>query len=276
MAKKKGAKAAKATQAETKPSEDGGLRAKVDGKVVQSTLELLHEGRKVAAVYFTVAELRKWDRNPRKIPQQAIDKVAAVISQCGWGAPVIARASDKRLIAGHTRLAAAEQLGIVEVPCRFLEVTDEQADILAVADNRLGQEAEWDFEKLADVLRSFENDSMQLLTGFDKHEIEPLLAAEWQPPTVGDLPSRGGGTTGAGHGAVKAVVLTEEQRAMLDDALELARKEFGEDVTEGAFIADLCARYAKVKDVELATARADGPAEDAPVAPVKTDAATEF
>lgn len=132
------------------------------------------QGRRVAAVFFPVADLVKWDRNPRKITPEAVAKVARSIEQLGWGAPCLARESDQRLIAGHTRLQAAQQLGLIEVPVRFIECSDAQADLLAIADNRLGEEVEWDQAALAEILRGVPGEQA-LLTGFGADELQAML-----------------------------------------------------------------------------------------------------
>jgi len=47
-------------------------------------------------------------RNSRKIPQRAVDKVAASIQEFGWRVPIVV---DKNgvIICGHTRLLAARR-----------------------------------------------------------------------------------------------------------------------------------------------------------------------
>lgn len=235
---------------------------------VAGALEALHEGRKVAAVYFPVAELLKWSENPRRLSDAAIQKVAAVIEKCGWGAPVIARASDKRLIAGHTRLAGAELLKMTEVPTRFMEVTDEQAEVLALADNRLNEDAEWNYESLTVILKRMSDDATRQLTGFEQAEIDPLLAADWTPP---DLTLTSGGDDGkprAGHPR-RTIMLSETERAQLDDALIWARKLYGDEITESKFIVDLCARFCAEQDAKEAT---QVPAADA----ARAEAAGDF
>jgi ParB-like chromosome segregation protein Spo0J len=190
-----------------------------------------------------LSELKAWDKNPRVIPQKAVDKLIATIKGVGkWGAPLLIQKGSNRIIAGHTRIKAAEQMGLDEVPCMFIDCTDEEADILAVADNRLGQETEWDFEALAGVLKGMGDEASRLLTGFDAHEIEPLLAADWTPPTIGPLPGEGG--SGAdGEGAVEPIELTREERATFAAAVEWARKLWGEDLTEGEIVARLSERF---------------------------------
>jgi ParB-like chromosome segregation protein Spo0J len=50
-------------------------------------------------------------RNARKIPQQAIDKVAASIQEFGWRQPIVLD-REGVIIVGHTRWLAAQKLGL--------------------------------------------------------------------------------------------------------------------------------------------------------------------
>ena len=54
-------------------------------------------------------------KNPRKIPQSAIDKVAASIKEFGWRQSIVVDAEGV-IVVGHTRLLAARKLGLLEVP----------------------------------------------------------------------------------------------------------------------------------------------------------------
>ena len=55
-----------------------------------------------------------YENNPRKIPQKAVDAVAASIKEFGFKQPIVV---DKAgvIIVGHTRLKAAEKLAVVHV-----------------------------------------------------------------------------------------------------------------------------------------------------------------
>src|SRR5437868_2559191 len=111
----------------------------------------LSDTKEAAAVWLSVTELVPWEKNPRK-NDAAVAKVAESIQRFGFGAPLLARAEDKQVIAGHTRLLAAKKLGLTHVPVRLLDLDPADAKLLALADNRLGELAEWDDEALARVL----------------------------------------------------------------------------------------------------------------------------
>lgn len=81
------------------------------------------------------ATLVAWERNPR-VNDHAVSAVARSIERFGFGAPIVARPSDRRVLAGHTRIKAAVKMGLATVPVRWLEIADGEADAYSLADNR--------------------------------------------------------------------------------------------------------------------------------------------
>lgn len=129
-----------------------------------------------AAVWVPLEQLRAWDQNPRN-NAAAVAKVAASIKRFGFGAPIVARAADRQIIAGHTRLMAARKLGLNQVPVRFLNLDPVEARLLSLADNKLGEIAEWNEPELGKILAELKLEDADLLaTGFDAKEVDRLLA----------------------------------------------------------------------------------------------------
>ena len=56
------------------------------------------------------------------------------------------------VIAGHTRLKAAKQLGLDAVPVRYLDLDPADAKMLALADNKIGEIADWDNDELDRII----------------------------------------------------------------------------------------------------------------------------
>lgn len=120
-----------------------------------------------------MASLTPWPDNPRK-NDQAVDAVADSIKRFGFGAPILARKADGEIIAGHTRLKAAAKLGIDRVPVRYLDLDPADAHLLALADNKIGEKADWDDEQLARLLAELDDES-RAAAGFENDEITKLL-----------------------------------------------------------------------------------------------------
>lgn len=131
--------------------------------------------QEAAAVWVDVESLTPWVENPRR-NDDAVDAIARSIQNFGWGAPLLARKANGELIAGHTRLKAALKLGMAQVPVRYLDLDPAQAHLLALADNKLNEIAEWDDEALAKLLNDFSMDDAAL-AGFDEKELEKLATA---------------------------------------------------------------------------------------------------
>lgn len=121
-----------------------------------------------------IKELTPWEENPRD-NQAAIDEVAKSIKRFGFASPIIARTADKMIIAGHTRFEAAKKLGLKSVPVRFMDLDMNDAQLLALADNKMGEIADWDYEQLRTVIHSMNNQDLDLSNlGWSEFEIENL------------------------------------------------------------------------------------------------------
>jgi len=129
-----------------------------------------------AAEWVPLNDLRPWIGNPRK-NSDAVKAVADSIRKFGFGAPIVARKADRQIIGGHTRLQAARRLGLTHVPVRYLDLSPEDAQLLALADNKLGEIAEWDEGMLGRILAELKASNADLAaSGFDSAEIDRLLA----------------------------------------------------------------------------------------------------
>jgi hypothetical protein len=86
-------------------------------------------------------------RNPRR-NENAITKVAASIKEYGFRQPIVVD-EEMVIIAGHTRLQAAQSLGLKKVPVHIADgLTLAQIKAYRLADNRTHEDAEWDTPSL--------------------------------------------------------------------------------------------------------------------------------
>lgn len=120
-------------------------------------------------------------RNARKIPASAIAKVAASIKEYGWRQPIVVD-DEGVIIAGHTRLLAAQRLGHKVVPVHVAKgLTKEQAAAFRLMDNRSHEGTGWDDELLALELKALADaDVMLEAAGFTDQDLTKLLAAQEQ------------------------------------------------------------------------------------------------
>ena len=81
-----------------------------------------------------------------------MEKVAASIREFGFKVPIIVDAEGV-IVAGHTRLKAAELLQLKKVPCIIADdLTEEQIKAFRLEDNKTSDLAEWDLELLTEEL----------------------------------------------------------------------------------------------------------------------------
>lgn len=125
-----------------------------------------------AAVWVPRSALHAWAENPRKNDGEPVKKVMESIKRFGFAAPIVARTNGE-VIAGHTRLKAAEALGLDRVPVRYMDLDPAEAHLLALADNKLNEEAEWDASMVASILSDFSLDDAAL-AGWDSDDLEKL------------------------------------------------------------------------------------------------------
>lgn len=125
---------------------------------------------------WAIDRLVPYARNPRR-NEQAVDVVAASIKEFGWKQPIVVDA-DCVVVVGHTRLLAAKKLGFTDVPVLVAsDLTPAQIKAYRLADNRVGEYAEWDNELLGLEFEELKIEGFDLaLTGFPESEVAKLLA----------------------------------------------------------------------------------------------------
>lgn len=107
-----------------------------------------------------VADLAPYANNPRK-NNKAVDVVAASIREFGFRVPITVDNANV-IVTGHTRLKAALQLGLQEVPViRLTDLSPDKVKAFRLVDNKAGEIAKWDLEALAIELQEIDMDMSQ-------------------------------------------------------------------------------------------------------------------
>jgi ParB-like chromosome segregation protein Spo0J len=114
-----------------------------------------------------------YSRNPRKISDAAVAKVAGSLHEFGWRQPIVVD-GEGVVVVGHTRLLAARKLGFQEVPVHVaVDLTPNQAKAYRLADNRVGEESLWNDSLLKLELSDLREMGAELsVLGFDDAELE--------------------------------------------------------------------------------------------------------
>jgi DNA modification methylase len=127
-----------------------------------------------------VRKLRLNKRNSRTHSKKQISQLIASIQRFGWTSPIIV---DEKgwVLAGYGRYLAARELQLREVPVTVVSgLSDAEKRALALADNKIAQNAGWDrkllAEELGDLATLLPECNLDLqITGFETAEIDSLL-----------------------------------------------------------------------------------------------------
>jgi DNA modification methylase len=119
--------------------------------------------------------IRPDPRNPRRHRDRQIKQIALSIQNFGFNVPILVDRAN-RIIAGHGRFWAAEQLQLAEVPALRIEhLNDAQCRAFMIADNRLTEMSVWDDDSLADIFKELSALNLDFdieATGFTVGEID--------------------------------------------------------------------------------------------------------
>ena len=133
-----------------------------------------------------IDKLIPYHNNPRK--NQAVDKVASSLSEFGFQQTIVV---DKNMvvIVGHTRLLASQKLGFKKVPVFIADLSEAKAKAYRIADNRLSEDSDWDYDFLNIEMNMLNEENFDLSQlGFTTEELNNLLNDEnnFEPSDIDD------------------------------------------------------------------------------------------
>ncbi len=106
-------------------------------------------------IVLPLEEIKPYWRNPRRIPQEAIDAVAESVRAFGYQQPIVVD-SDHVIVVGHTRHAALQQLGFESARVYVTDLPEDKVREYRLVDNRTAEFSSWDHNALVLELREFE------------------------------------------------------------------------------------------------------------------------
>lgn len=194
-----------------------------------------------------VHELVPYDKNPRK-HDKSLPQLIESIKKFGFTQPIIID-QNNRIVAGHGRHKAANQLRLMTVPCVRVELTDAEYIQLVLADNKITEMSKWDNKLLKDCMEILEGMQIELtsMPAFEAVEIDKIFGHHHQDVSASDDAEAdfGDGVKVKSEGDDRALVfrkvfmLTKSEHDTITRKLKAIKKEHGLDTEAEAFIKSL-------------------------------------
>lgn len=126
--------------------------------------------------WWPISRPKPYPANARKLSARAIETLAKSLKEFGWRQPIVVDVKDV-IVAGHTRLMAAQASGMTQVPVHVArELTAAQIRAYRIMDNRSADETEWDMPTLETELAELAALEVDLsTTGFEAEELAEIL-----------------------------------------------------------------------------------------------------
>ena len=135
----------------------------------------------------SINDVIPYEKNPRKIPDRAIEIVAGSLKRFGWQQPLIVDTANV-IVAGHTRLLAAQRIGVETVPVIVADkLTPEEIRAFRISDNRTHDFTSWDYPELISELEALPDDFADVLALEDWQSIIDRFEEEFDIDVPDDV-----------------------------------------------------------------------------------------
>lgn len=120
----------------------------------------------------TIEPINAVQAHPRNPRRAATDTIAQSIAANGFYGQIVAQRSTGFILAGNHRWLAAKRAGAKRIPVTWVDVSDDHALRILLADNRSSDLAEYDDEALVALLQDLETLTG---TGYDDAALDELM-----------------------------------------------------------------------------------------------------
>lgn len=122
------------------------------------------------SVLIDIDTVTPYGKNPRK---GDLDAIRESIRENGFFAPIIVQKSTGTILAGNHRWRAAKEEGYKQISAVYVDVDDDKAKKIVLADNRTNDLASYNTEVLTEILASLPT---PVGTGYDDDAVRALMA----------------------------------------------------------------------------------------------------
>lgn len=176
-----------------------------------------------------IADLVLHPQNPR---EGDIGAIHGSLEANGFYGVIVVQESTSRVLVGNHRLQAARAAGMDTVPVAYVDVDDEAALRILLADNRTAELATNNEAGLAKLLQDLATTSLGLDgTGYDGGDLDDLLV---QLERTSPLDDNGGGLAPGVIIKYEIVFDTEAQQQSFYDHIRRLKKAYPDEPTVAA------------------------------------------
>jgi hypothetical protein len=175
--------------------------------------------------------LLEFPNNPRK---GDIDKIAESLVANGQYKPIVVQKDTNFVLVGNHTLKAIKKLGWDFVEAVVLDVDDEEAKRIVLADNRTSDSSTYDYGLLKDMLLTLPDLEG---TGYDSAALDQLISNV--NPYIPDLEREDTGSRGLGTPIVHYDIVfdTEEQQAIFYGLIRYLKTKYPDTGSVGERLA---------------------------------------
>lgn len=134
-----------------------------------------------------IEKLVPYAQNAKVHSTDQIKRLSGMIKDKGWTSPIQVQKSTGAIIAGHGRRLAAQALGLKVVPVVVIDVDDEDARLMRLADNQLAStdyDANFVQRELAELMALGVNLEH---SGFNESDLEKLTTVDFADLDTGSI-----------------------------------------------------------------------------------------
>jgi ParB/RepB/Spo0J family partition protein len=114
--------------------------------------------------------------HPRNVRQGDVGAISESLEHNGQYRPIVVQRSSNKILAGNHTWKAAKALGWKKIAVTYVDVDDEKALRILIADNRTNDLASYDNSALAELLTELATtEQMFEGTGFDGSDVDDLI-----------------------------------------------------------------------------------------------------
>lgn len=110
-----------------------------------------------------------------------VGAIVESIKKNGWHGVVVCQSSTRHILVGNHRVKAALMLGMEKIPVQWVDVDDNRAKAILLADNRASDLGTYDDDVLAKLVYETAVDGLLDSTGYDIEDMDRLVRQAMEP-----------------------------------------------------------------------------------------------